>query len=160
MITENEVMQAEDFFKELEPEATQKYFEDFAKKQTHAFVYLMTLSEDLSTDPIRHETLFLCGVLYQSFVIKYQGVATCSQADIDLASQTVVAQIEAEAVKQQSNKTHDETIFQKNRQSFLLAYIMHEVARGRGVYTENDRLILFTILHTLLLCFDNKIDGK
>ncbi|HQV00267.1 MAG: hypothetical protein JNK61_00325 [Bacteroidia bacterium] len=157
MITEFEVMQAEDFFKQLEPAATQQYFEDFAKNQVNPFVYLMTLSEDLSTDLIRHETLFLCGVIYQSFVIKYKQLQTATKTDLDDAQQQAITQIQAEALKQQNSDAADQTIFQKNRQSFLLAYVMHEVARGRGVYTENDRLILFTILHTLILCFDKQV---
>ena len=74
IITELEVGIAERFFESLDPESAQKFFEDFAQEQQHAFVFLMTLSEDIEKDEAKHEVLYLTGVIYQAYKQKYGSI--------------------------------------------------------------------------------------
>lgn len=157
MITEFEVSNAERFFETLDAESSQKFFEDFARVQKHAFIFLMTLSEDIEKDEVKHEVLYLTGVIYQAFTDKYGKLNEVSEDLVDVGQRYVINQLDQLAKPQGTDGVSTKTVFETTSQPFLLAYIMHEVARAHGAYSEKDRLVVFTILQTMAYCFNNVI---
>lgn len=157
MITELEVGNAERFFETLDAESSQRFFEDFAQDQKHAFIFLMTLSEDIEKDEVKHEVLFLTGVIFKAFTDKYGKLNEVSDELVDVGQKYIINQLDQLANPQGKEGVSTKTVFEATAQPFLLAYIMHEVARAHGAYSEKDRLIVFTILQTMAYCFNNVI---
>ena len=157
IITELEANKAERFFETLDAESSQQFFEDFAQVQPHAFVFLMTLSEDIEKEEVKHEVLYLSGVIYHAFTDKYGKLNLVSEDLVDAGQKYVINQLDQLANPQVGSDVSAKTVFEETAQPFLLAYIMHEVARAQGAYSEKDRLIVFTILQTMAYCFNNAI---
>lgn len=157
IITELEVGIAERFFESLDPESTQKFFEDFAQSQQHAFVFLMSLSEDIEKEDVKHEVLYLTGVIYQAYQHKYGTLNLVSEDLIDVGQTYIIEQLDQLANAKAATGTATKTVFEATDQPFLLAYIMHEVARIQGSNSDKDRLLVFTILQTLAYSFNNAV---
>lgn len=161
MITEHEIGIAERFFETLDAETSRVFFENFSEIQPNLFVYVMAMSENLHSEEAQYDSLYLTGVIFKAFEIKYVNVKQISEEEVDQTEQEIIS-LYGTLANQNQNEYEEgvRTVLSESAQPLLLSYVGNALASAIEEYNEEDQGLAFNILQTVIESFNKSIDNN